>query len=111
MPTIQRETTIAANAVDQNIIAGSAYEFMRANGVISAGVVAAATGLFLTVQAGPDVVLEESPVQIQAAGWPVQPDTMYYNFGAAQADRIVFRVRNSTGAGIIARSLLQITYV
>jgi len=111
MPTIQRETSIAANAVDQNVISGSAYEFMRSNGVISAGVVAAATGLFLTVQAGPDVVLEESPIQIQAAGWPVQPDTMYYNFGAAAGDRVVFRIRNSTAGAVIARTMVQVTYV
>jgi len=108
MPVIQKEVSIAANATNENIIAGSAFEFLRRNAIISAGVTAAATGLFVTVQSGGDIVLEESACAIKTS-FPIVPDEMFYNDVGVQGDRLVFRVRNSTGAPIIARLLCQIT--
>lgn len=108
MPVIQREVTIAANAVNENILAGSAFEFARGNILLSMGVTQAATGLLLTINVGSDIVLEESPPAIQTR-FPIIPDEMYYTDVATVGDRIVLRVRNSTGGGIIVRAVVQVT--
>jgi len=45
MPMIMREVSIAAGATNENLIAGSAFEFARGRGVLSIGIAAAATGV------------------------------------------------------------------
>jgi hypothetical protein len=107
---IQKETSVAAGAVNDNLLAGSAFEYMRAPGLVSLGVVQSATGCFVTIQAGPTVVLEESPPAIKTT-YPIQPDEMYYSFYAAPGDRLVVRFRNPTGGAITARCIVQITDV
>lgn len=109
MPTIQRETSVAAGAVNDNLLSGSAFEYMRNNGIVSAGVVAAATGTFLTIQSGPDIVLEESAPMVLTT-MPIIPDHFFYNWGAAAGDRLVVRVRNPTGGAVIHRAVVNIQY-
>lgn len=108
MPVIQREVLVAANAVNDNILAGSAFEFARGNILLSMGATQSATGLFLTINVGSDIVLEESPLSIQTR-FPIIPDEMYYTDVATVGDRIVLRVRNSTGGGLTVRAIVQVT--
>jgi hypothetical protein len=107
---IQRETSIAANTTNDNVISGSAFEYARVPSVASIACVGAATGLFATIQAGPTIVLEESPVLIRTT-MPVIPDDFYYTAALAPGDRIVVRVRNSTGAAVVARTVVQLAEV
>lgn len=107
---IQKETSIAANATNENLFSGSAFEFPRTNVLVSLGVVQAATGLFVTVQAGGEIVLEESPPAI-STDYPLIPDEFYYNFAAVAGDRLVVRVRNSTAGALVARAVAMITSV
>lgn len=108
MPVIQKEVTVAANTTEENVLSGSAFEFLRRNAIVSAGAVASATGLFVTVQSGGDIVLEESPMDIKTS-FPTIPDEMFYNDVGVAGDRLVIRVRNSTGGALVARVLVQIT--
>jgi hypothetical protein len=107
MQVIQRETSIPANSVNDNVFAGSAFEFAKGSSLVSIGSVAAATGLQITIQSGGQSIMEESPPLIKAA-FPSTEDDMYYNFGAIAGDRLVLRARNTTGAAIILRTLAQI---
>lgn len=109
MPSIQKETSVAAGAVNDNLASGSAFEYMRGPGIVSAAVVAAATGTFLTIQSGPDIVLEESAPMVLTT-MPIIPDHFYYNWGAAGGDRLVFRVRNPTGGAVVHRLVANIQY-
>lgn len=109
MPSIQRETVVAAGAVNDNLLSGSAFEYMRGNGVVSAGVVASATGGFITIQSGPDVILEESPPMILTT-MPIVPDHFYYNWAAAAGDRLLIRARNPTGGALTFRTVANIQY-
>ena len=109
MPTIQKETAVAAGAVADNLLTGSAFEYMRNNGVVSAGVVASATGAFVTIQSGPDIVVEESPPMVLTT-MPLIPDHFFYNWGAAAGDRLIVRFRNPTGGAITARAVVNIQY-
>lgn len=107
---IQKETTIAANTTVENVFSGSAFEFPRTNVLVSLGVVQSATGLFVTVQAGGEIVLEESPPAI-STDYPLIPDEFYYNFAAVAGDRLVVRVRNSTAGALVSRAVAMITAV
>lgn len=110
MPTIQKETAVAAGAVADNVFTGSAFEYCRSRAVVSVGCLASATGTFITLQAGPDVVLEESPPGVGTA-MPVQPDNFWYSFQANPGDRLVLRARNPTGGSITFRAIANITYI
>lgn len=107
---IQKETSVAAGVANDNLLSGSAFEYLRAPAIVSFAVVAAATGCFITIQAGPTIVLEESPPTVKTA-MPVIPDDFLYTAACAPGDRLVIRFRNPTGGAVIARAVVQITDV
>ena len=107
MPVIQREVAVAAGAVNENIFAGSAFEFARGNQVVSIGVAQSATGGFATIQSGGDIVAEEFSPAILTR-FPIIPDEMYYNDVMAVGDRLVLRYRNPTAGALTARAIAQI---
>ena len=72
------------------------------------GVTAAATGTFITIQSGADVILEESPPYVSTV-FPVVPDQMFYNDVMEMFDRLRVQVRNPTGGAVIHRSIALIT--
>lgn len=108
MPAIQKEISVGVGATVENAISGSAFEFLRRNAIVSIGVTAAATGTFVTVQSGGDIVLEESPTFVKTS-FPVVPDEMLYNDVGVAGDRLVVRLRNPTAGAIIMRVLVQVT--
>ncbi len=107
---IQKEVSIGAGLVNDNLFSGSAFEYARAPGVVSIGVCAAATGTFVTIQAGPTIILEESPPIVKTT-MPVVPDDFLYTAAIAPGDRLVLRARNPTGGAVIHRAVAQITDV
>lgn len=109
--TIQREVSIPANSVDENVLSGSAFEFTRGRSFVSMGIVGAAAGLFVTIQAGGNVIAEEFPPVIEATAWPQTNEDFYYNSFAVSGDRLVVRVRNSTAGAITVRVVVQIADV
>lgn len=108
MPVIQKEVSIAAGAVNDNIFAGSAFEFARRRTIVSLGITQAATGMFCTLQAGPDIIAEEFSPAI-ATRFPIIPDEMYYTDVMEQGDRLVGRVRNPTGGAVITRAIAMLS--
>lgn len=108
MPVIMKETSVAAGAVNENILAGSAFEFARQNALVSIGIAQAATGGFATVQSGADIVSEEFSPPIKTV-YPIIPDEMYFSDVAQAGDRLVVRYRNPTGGAIIVRVVCQVT--
>jgi hypothetical protein len=108
MPAIQTEVTVAANATNPNIFNGSAFEYSRGRQLLSLGVTAAATGTQVTITSGADVILEESATYIKTQ-FPIVPDEMFYNDIMEMFDRLRVQVRNTTGAGIIARAIALLT--
>lgn len=108
MPVIQKKVSVPANGRIDNVFAGSAFEFIRRNAVVSIGITADATGIVGNINSGADVVLEESDVVVKT-NFPLIPDEMYYNDVAVQGDRLVCTLRNTTGAAVTARVLAQIS--
>lgn len=108
MPMIMVETAVAAGAVNNNIVAGSAFEFARTRQVVSIGLVQSATGGFATIQAGPDIICEEFSVPIKTT-YPIIPDEMYFTDVMEIGDRLVLRYRNPTGGALTVRSVVQVS--
>lgn len=108
MPVMQREVSVAANSVNENIFSGSAFEFAQGNRLVSLGVCAAATGIEITILNGSDILLEETPAPILTR-YPIIPDEMYYTDASVVGDRLVVRARNTTGGALVVRAVCQIT--
>jgi len=108
---IQRVVSIGPTSVNENILQGSAFEFARGRVFVSMGIVQAATGCFVTIQAGGNVIAEEFEPVIEATAFPQTNEDFYYNTFAATGDRLVVRVRNSTAGAIVVRVVVQITDV
>lgn len=108
MPMIMVEQSIAAGAVNNNLVSGSAFEFARTRQVVSIGVVQAATGMFATIQAGADIVVEEFSIPILTT-YPVIPDNMYFTDVMETGDRLVIRVRNPTAGALVTRAVVQVS--
>lgn len=106
MPMILVEQSVAAGAVNNNLVSGSAFEFARVRQVVSMGWVQSATGGFLTLQAGSDIVAEEFSVPILTT-YPVIPDQMYFTDIMEVGDRLVARYRNPTGGALTVRGVVQ----
>lgn len=107
---IQKETSVAAGAVNDNLVSGSAFEYARVPSIVSLACVASVTGAFVTIQAGPTIVLEESPPTVKTS-MPTVPDDFLYTAAMAPGDRLVVRFRNPTGGAVTARLVAQITEV
>jgi len=107
---IQKETSVGVGAVVDNILSGSAFEYMRAPAIVSIACIAAATGSFITIQLGPTILLEESAPTVGAV-MPKVPDDFLYTAAIAPGDRLVLRARNPTGGALTFRTVAQITDV
>lgn len=106
MPMIMKEVSVAAGAVNENIVSGSAFEFARSRQIVSIGIAQSATGGFATLQAGPDIICEEFSVPIKTV-YPIIPDDMYFTDIMEQGDRLVIRYRNPTAGALTVRVVVQ----
>lgn len=111
MRIIQRTAAvpIAAGGVVDNVLAGSAFEFLPSNAIISMGVNCGA-GMLGTLNVGATAVVEES-VMATGTDFPTIPDDMFYTFAGAQGDRLTLRLRNPTAGALNYWVLVQIQEV
>lgn len=113
MPVIQRQNTIAAAGVVENVFSGSAFEFLRGNAVLSIGILSDDPGAVFSLSLGSDIVVEEATIA-DAAGtvrFPIIPDEFWYSDVGVMGDRLVLRVRNPTAGTIIVSTIAQLTNV
>jgi len=110
MPAIQVEISVGAAGSNSNLFSGSAFEYARGRQALSCGVVAAATGTFFTLQAGADIIVEESAPMVLTT-MPIVPDHMYYNDIMEPFDRLRLSVRNPTAGPVIHRAIALLTPV
>jgi len=110
MPVITNTQSVPAGASVANVFAGSAFEFARAPSLISIGVTASATGGFVTIQNGSDIVAEEFAPYVSAT-YPIIPDQMYFSDVANTGDRLVVKFRNPTGGALTINSIAQISFL
>jgi len=110
MPVIQNSVSVAANAVNDNVLAGSQFEFLPYNAKIDFGLVASATGLQLDVFSGQDIVAE-SFAPPTTNRFPINPDDFTLTDVAAGGERLKVRARNTTGGALTIFYSIVITPV
>jgi len=103
MGLIKNSVVVAAGASNNNVLAGSAFEFVREASQVAIGLLASATGLLAGVSSGSDVLMEDgSLVDIvrTANQGPIYPDDFILTDVAMPMDRLRIAVRNPTGGAI-----------
>jgi hypothetical protein len=95
MPVIQKKVTIAAGAVNDNVLTGSQFEFLPFNAKVDAGMTQSAAGLVVDAYSGQDVLCEQFEPPIFAR-YPVNPDDFTLTDVAGAGERLKVRVRNTT---------------
>jgi len=110
MPMIQTSVSVAANSVNDNVIAGSQYEFMPFNAALEFGLVGSATGLLADVYSGSDMLCEGMSVSLQNR-FPIFPDDYTLTDVAGYGERIKVRLRNTTGGALTGFVGIRITPV
>lgn len=109
MPVMVVTTSVPANGQATPLV-GQQYEFLGFPAAVAFAIVADAVGIVSTVFSGSDLLQQEGPAVIRAAGaLPVNPDDFYLTDVAAPGDRLSVQLRNTTGAAISARTVVQIT--
>ena len=110
MPLISLSTALAANAVVDNVLAGSQFEFLPYDAQLEFGIVGdgALGAILVDVYSGQDVLLEAGVISILGRV-PVYPEDYTLTDVAAGGERIKVRLRNTTGGGLVVQTALRIT--
>ncbi len=108
MPQINGRVSVAANAIIANQLTGSLYEFAPTDAFVEFGLVAAAVGLNTSVITGTDVLMDDQ--EISAANrFPVYPDDFTLNDAVGRGERLILKLRNTTGVAIIVNYSIKLT--
>lgn len=108
MPLIQNSVSIAANAVNDNVLTGSQFEFLPYDAHLDFGLVASATGLSCDVYSGQDTITEALAPSLQNR-FPIFPDDFNLEDVAGAGERIKIRARNTTGGALTLFYAVRIT--
>lgn len=101
MPSMTDRQVVAANATVTNVLAGKIFEFAPGNSIVALSATGSAVGLNISFIIGGEVKLDDQEVS-GANRFPLNPDDFLARGGAFKGDRIVVRLRNTTGANITA---------
>lgn len=107
MPTMTDRQSVALNATVANVLAGKIFEFAARPSVVRLYATAAAVGLNVSFVIGSRVIVDDQEINAQNR-MPIVPDDMLAEAGARPGERIVVRLRNTTGAAIVAFSRLDV---
>jgi len=99
MPLIQQSVSIAASSVNDNVIAGSQFEFLPYNSALRFALNGSATGLVADLYSGQDVLAEQMSVNALNRV-PIAPDDFLLTDIAAAGERVKLRVRNTTAGAL-----------
>ncbi len=99
MPLIQGLVTVPAGGVNENLLAGSQFEFLPFDAELEIGLMGDANGAFQRVDAysGQDALCEGISLGV-ANRTPVYPDDFALTDVAAAGERLKVRVRNTAAA-------------
>lgn len=95
----QKQTSIAAGATNDNVLTGSALEFLDRHSALDFGLVGSATGLLIDVYVG-NAIVAENMAPSQQNRVPVWPEDFTLRTVGAAGERLKIRVRNTTGGAL-----------
>lgn len=99
MPAIQNSVSVAANAVNDNVLSGSQFEYLPWNARLDFGLVGSATGLLCDVFTGQDIIAESWAPPTQNR-FPINPEDYTLSDVARGGERVKVRARNTTGGAL-----------
>lgn len=105
---IQNSVSVPANDSNDNVLAGSQYEFLPFDAVLAFGLVGSAAGLVADVYSGSDTLAEGMALSTQNR-FPINPDDFTLHDVAAAGERLKVRIRNTTGGALTAFYAVTIT--
>lgn len=108
MPLLNIRTVLAPNSTAA-VLSGSVFEFITEPSTVEIGVAADAVGVLMTINSGPDTLVEESPTTIKLINvGPVYPDDFFQDT-ALPNDRLSVKVRDTSGAQRIVMTQVRVT--
>jgi hypothetical protein len=109
MPIMNDRRSVAANATVDNVLAGKIDEFLKMNSSVQLYGNAEAVGLNVSLIIGSQVIVDDQEIASRAAGTSItKPDDFVIGTGGLGGDRMILRLRNTTGAAIIARTQIVV---
>ena len=97
---IQDSVSIAANAVNANVVSGNAHEFVEEDSLLQFGLAGSATGLRVDISVGNQAAGLNIAVNLQNR-FPVFPDDFpLLDVPALAGSRVVIQGRNTTGGAL-----------
>ena len=111
MPVMtDQNRSIAANTTVDNVLAGKLDEFLRADSQITLHAVAQAVGVRCSLLVGGEAAIDDQELNARAgATATIVPDDFVVATAGFSGDRVILRLRNTTGAAIIVNSRLETT--
>lgn len=107
---IQGSVSVGAGVTNNNVIAGSQFEFLPRNCLVEFGLVASATGLLLDISSGGDL-LGQSYTPSTQNRVPIYPDDFTLVDVGLAGERIVVKAYNPTGGALTLFYSIRITPV
>lgn len=110
MPVMTDSRTVAANTTVENILAGKLHEFISGMGAaaIRVFISAAAAGVNASCLVGGESFAQDQAVS-NSNRFPQDPEDFFVQMGGIQGDRITVGLRNTTGAGIVVQTRVEVT--
>src|SRR5512136_3355737 len=91
--------SVAANTTTSNVLAGKQAEFVKEPSVVTLSATGSAIGLYVTMIVGEEIAIEDQAIPLTNR-FPVVPDDTLAQAGAFPGDRVIVKVRNSTGGAL-----------
>lgn len=109
MPTVNVRTVMTASGTSFPLV-GNRYEIAPYDCAVEIAVAADATGVLATLGSGTDAIQDEGPVQLATINvQPKYPDDFYLSDVVGQGERIVYQLRDTSGAIRTVQSVIKIT--
>jgi len=100
--------SVAANTTVDNVLAGKLEEFLRAPSQITLHAIAQAVGVRISLVVGGEVALDDQEISARAGAIAtIIPDDYVVSTAGFANDRLILRLRNTTGAAIVVNSRLE----
>ena len=106
---IQGSTSLATGTTNDNILAGSQWEFLPFNAGLEIGLVGDANGIDLRIDVYVGAaILMENGIGSNANRSPIYPDDFALTHAAPAGSRLKIRVRNTNAGTVVLRHLIRI---
>lgn len=107
MPSMTNRQSVAANSQVQNVFSAALHYRLRVPSRVRLYATAAAVGLNISLNIGDETFLDDQEVSAQNR-MPLVPDDFVVEAAGFPGDEIVIKLRNTTGAAIIAFSRVDV---